>query len=709
MKYRHISYVLSILLSVSSMANAETNSDDLNALLENMSDLATKKSLNIDYLPSVVSTVDAHIYLDAGIKNLGEALGMLPGFQMQMSPMGYTMTTVRGFKNPNAYLSDKIKILIDGVAINNEVMGSSSFYMDFPLELVEKIEVLRGPNSTTAGSGAFYGTVNVITKIGNSKQENSVYVGGGSYETLFGAAHLYSLSENWKIFADAYITHNNKALRVENTTVKTDESMRDVGIGIRLTNGKYEINTRYKQSIYGNFYSFEEGLDPIPTSPKEHKNSYFLIEASSKDKIGTVNIGTKLAFSHRELDEEANIDDISLTADRFAAVGIDMQEGFYFTEKMKEQNFEVETIAEFPKIGLHDIVGGVGLKHTRIPQDKYYNSVENTIAKNVDNILASPNYNEFRFREEREPAYWANPTTSFIKEDISRTVGYLYLQDLISLNEDVDFILGARMDHFSDLGNQLSQRAGIVYRATDKTVLKLLYGSAYRAPTLTEAYANGHINYRAGLKDVKSEETDTYEAVILYKPDFDHRFSLDIFYSKLKNVIDLEEYYSTIPGYQNYNDRISKGIEFEYNYHHAPEHDFYFNASYIRTDYQTPPEEESVSVKQSMPDISKTMFKALYVYHPTDELSFGTAWQFYSRTTQSELNWITEDGYDTTVHPQHKVDQTVTYRFAPSSELRATVKNVFNSDIRLPSYYYNTPGGILREGRNFYISFVHKF
>ncbi|MFY9143660.1 TonB-dependent receptor plug domain-containing protein [Sulfuricurvum sp.] len=699
-----------ILLSSLTASYAADNDSELNdfkSLLENVSNLATKKSLNVDYMPSVVSIVDGQTFMDAGIQNIGEALGMLPGIQMQLSPMGYTMSTVRGFKNPNAYLSDKIKILVDGVAINNEVSGSSNFYMDFPMQLVEKIEVLRGPNSTTQGSGAFYGTVNIITKLGNTKEENRVFFGTGSYSTLTAGANVYNVSDNWKLFADGYIAKNKKSLPVEGRTEGTDEAMRDLSVGFKAVNGGFEFLSRYKRSVYGNFYSFEEGLDPIPTSPKEHINSYFFSQASYKSHINDVGIETKASFSHRELNEGANISDIAGIASQFAEVGVIMQDGFYFTEKLKEQTFEAEAIFTLPKMASNEIVAGIGARHVRILQDDYFNSVENAITQNLTTILASPNYSSFRYREAREPAFWADPTTSFIKANQSRSIVYGYLQDLISVNSDVDIILGVRLDNYSDIGAQVSNRAAVVYRANDKTIFKLLYGSAFRAPTFTEAYANGHINYRAGDQNIKPEETDTYEAVAIYAPDFNNKFTLNIFYSKLHNVIDLEEYYATIPGYQNYDDRTSKGVEFEYNYQSTPEHNFYFNASYIDADYTTPPEEDSVSVNQSMPDISNVMLKAIYIYRPTDKLSFGTAWQYYSRTTQSKLNWLGDT--DTTVHPQHIVDETLTYRFSASSELRLTVKNLFNEDIRLPSYYYNTEGGIQREGRNYLVSFVQSF
>ena len=121
MTQKNIFFHLFLATSVLSANESLPMPDDFASLLEDMSDIATKKSLNVDYLPSVVTVIDAQTYRDAGIQTLGEALEMLPGIQTQLSPMGYAMTTVRGLKNPNAYLSDKIKVMIDGVPIYNEL------------------------------------------------------------------------------------------------------------------------------------------------------------------------------------------------------------------------------------------------------------------------------------------------------------------------------------------------------------------------------------------------------------------------------------------------------------------------------------------------------------------------------------------------------------------------------------------------------------
>lgn len=707
-----------IVLSMLTMAYADEldSGKELESLLDNASDIATKKSLNVDYLPSVVTVIDAQTYIDAGIQTIAEALDMLPGIQMQLSPTGYTMTTVRGLKNPNAYLSDKIKVLMDGVTINNEVLGSSHFYMDFPMQLVDKIEVLRGPNSTLYGAGAFYGTINIITKLGNNSTENQFYMGTGSYQYRTAGTNLNTSTGDWKLFADGYYKQNDKGLDARNANnelKETDEEMKDFSVGFKAVNGGFEFLTRLKQSTYGNFYSYEGLLNPIPESDEDHTNSYFFSQLSYKTVLDDYKLETKASFSLREHDITNNMADKESISAFFNVIGIDMQAGFYTHEKLQEENFEAEAILALPSIKSNDILVGAGARQVNITNDEFYSSVENTIIQN--NVNPST---DWRYNPINESAFWTNPTTTLLPKNTDRTIVYGYLQDLISVTEDVDLVLGLRADNYSDYGVEWSKRAGLVYRASETTIFKLLYGSAFRVPTLIEAYQNGHINTRAGDSTIQPEKTDTYEAVAIYSPNFNHKVSLNLFYSELKDVIDLEELPYTDPGYQNFNQRNSKGIEFEYFYRTAREHNLYFNATYLDAKYTLPAEPtiryygDGTSVATdgrgeldvSMPDISEVMLKAMYVYHPTEVLSFGTTWRYFSDTTSTKL--VTQD---TSVEHTHIFDETVTYRFSPSSELRLTVKNLFDADVRQPSYYYQVDGGIQREGRNWFLNYVYQF
>lgn len=697
--------------------HADENIEDFEALLGDVSEIATKSSLNVDYMPSVVTVIDAEEFRDAGLRNLAEALEMLPGVQIQISPMGYTMTTVRGLKNPNAYLSDKIKIMVDGVAINNEVSGSSHFYMDFPLQLVEKIEVLRGPGSTMYGAGSFYGTINIITKMGKGNTTDRLMLGAGSYEYLTGGANVHTKAGSWDLFFDGYYQRNDKRLFSQqtgpwgslNVEGYSDESFRDYSVGFKAVNGGWELLTRFKRNVSGNYYSFEGKFNPIPERDGEHGTAYLLSQIAYAHTLDGVNLKVKAGYSHRENSVDANIYSVAQTSGKFADVGIDMQEGFLYSESVFEDNYEAEAIAELPEYYGNAVLAGAGVRYAEVTHDDFYSSVENAILLNKDAILAHPDYDSFRYNAAREPAFWSNPTRSLLKDDADRTIAYAYLQDLIALSDSVDVILGLRIDDYSDFGTQWSKRAGLVYRATDRLIFKGLYGSAFRAPTFIEAYQNGHINFRAGDPDIKPEETDTYEFVTIFKPTDRNKFQLNLFYSRLYNVIDLEEYPDTDAGYQNFHNRSSKGAELEYFYNDHWHHTLYLNASYINADYVIPPEAGETPVKQSMPDISKVMLKGMYIYRPTKTVSFAGTWRYYSETTPTELNWVKEDGIDSTVDAVHIFDTTMTYRFTPMSIARFTVKNLFDADVRNPSYYYLSDGGVQRDGMHFSAEFEQRF
>lgn len=709
-------YLLLLLLATHSLLVAKQN-DPLETLFKDASDLATKSALNTDFMPAVVTVIDADTFRDAGIQNLAEALQMLPGIQIQISPLGYPMTTVRGLKNPNAYLSDKIKIMIDGVDIYNEISGSSYFFMDFPLQLIEKIEVLRGPASTLYGAGSFYATINIITKTGKGIPINRILAGAGSYEYLTAGANLHLKSGAWDLFFDGYYQRNNKqlfsqqtgpwgGLNVEGTS---DEHMDDFSIGFTATRGGFSFINRFKQSRYGNFYGFEGKFDPMPERDSGHKNSYFFSQIAYTQPIKDAQLELKASFSHRDEGLNGNIYGVKATASKFSTVDINMTDGFYIDMDQIEQNWVAEAVLTLPQYWKNSLLFGTGVRHVSVTQDDFYSSIEAAITSHREAILAHPNYDDFRYRQEKESAYWANPTTTLLPNNTNRTILYAYAQDLIALTSQLDLSLGLRYDHYSDIHDAWSKRAALVYRASENIILKLLYGSAFRAPSFIEMYQNGHINTRAGDPDIKPETTDTYEFVTIFKPDMHSKFLLTLFYSSLKDVIDLEEFPNTDPGYQNFDSRTSRGLELEYFYRHTLKHNLYFNATVLNTDYIIPPEEGEEPIRQSMPDISKVMLKSMYTYRPDRLASFSAIWRYFSETTPTELNWVQDAGIDSTVDAVHIFDVAMTYRFTPQSTTRFTIKNLFDADVRDPAYYYLSDGGIKRDGINFHLSFEQQF
>lgn len=79
--------------------------------------------------------------------------------------------------------SSSTLVLVDGVQVNGNTTGAFSF-SDITIDNIEKIEILRGPQSTLWGSDAVGGVINIITKRGQGKPTHSISFEGGSFGTF---------------------------------------------------------------------------------------------------------------------------------------------------------------------------------------------------------------------------------------------------------------------------------------------------------------------------------------------------------------------------------------------------------------------------------------------------------------------------------------------------------------------------------------------
>ena len=152
----------------------------------------TRFATPLDQLGRSVTVVTAADIEIRQQRFLYDALNAVPGVQIIRSGSFGALSTVslRGLP------SDQTLVVQDGVVLNDPASFGNSFnFASFDTADVERIEVLRGAQSTLYGSDAIGGVINIVTKDGREGFGGDAFVEGGSFGTFRGAASLLGGNE----------------------------------------------------------------------------------------------------------------------------------------------------------------------------------------------------------------------------------------------------------------------------------------------------------------------------------------------------------------------------------------------------------------------------------------------------------------------------------------------------------------------------------
>ena len=139
---------------------------------------ATKNETNSLHLANSVTVIDSTEIANSNAFTVYDLLKNKPGvsFTQQGGPGTLSNIYIRGANSGHAL------VLIDGVEVNlTNDPGNVYDFANLPLDNIEQIEILRGPQSTLYGSDALAGIVNIITKNNYSKPGVTLSAEGGSY------------------------------------------------------------------------------------------------------------------------------------------------------------------------------------------------------------------------------------------------------------------------------------------------------------------------------------------------------------------------------------------------------------------------------------------------------------------------------------------------------------------------------------------------
>lgn len=158
-----------------------------------------QRMANVAAAVAVISSEDIRL---AGANSIPEALRLVPGIDATRISGNRWAVSARGSADLYA---NKLLVMVDGRnAYNPAFSGVAWQDFQFPIEDIERIEVIRGPAAAVWGSNGVNGVINIITKSAASTQGGHVVVGAGKGE--YGRTRWGGASDDGSLYYRAYVS-----------------------------------------------------------------------------------------------------------------------------------------------------------------------------------------------------------------------------------------------------------------------------------------------------------------------------------------------------------------------------------------------------------------------------------------------------------------------------------------------------------------------
>ncbi len=218
--------------------------------LKTLSVITTRTSSSLEDIPTATTVITEKKIKKKQFTQVLNLLREEVGMEVtQSGPLGAVSSVfIRGAG------SSSTLVLVDGVQVNSNTLGAFNF-ANLNVENIEKIEVLRGPQSTLWGSDAVGGVINIITKRGKGEPTHSFSFEGGSFETfketLSSSGDLgfldYSVSAS-RTDSEGFSSANENRGNTENDGYENTSVSTRVGRNF-LDDGRVDFIGRFTRSI----------------------------------------------------------------------------------------------------------------------------------------------------------------------------------------------------------------------------------------------------------------------------------------------------------------------------------------------------------------------------------------------------------------------------------------------------------------------------
>ena len=522
----------------------EPDEADRFQLERQMITVAARYAQTIEQAPSIVTVITSKEIDEMGFNTVAEALRMIPGIYITTSIESRELAWFRGTISPD---NNKILLLIDGVPWYDGVYNHAWIDNYLSLDHIQQIEVIKGPGSAIYGSNAFSGVINLVTYLPTQTKEKnqsnpseiSFQVGSYARRSLSMRTGVRSKSGVSTAYA-RYAEEDGDGLTINPRgyeNVLGTSPNRSVNGGFRF------ISNRYKNLQSEVRFDFTDYQHQYYISPK---NSLLSILTESASDFN-LNYRNYFAYASQTL----YIGTFSFV---FSATGQQ-----YFNDSvygwLQDSEIELElnnsikmnTTQEISVAPNQYMVQAI--KHSH----RYGVALDSSLPinyRNISNFGVGTTISEIDYLEDRlfvGDSGIPEPDSDFkVVDDNKITDIFAYFQHTWSFSGFFETTAGIRYDDYSHSGDFWSPRLGVLVVPTHHSVLKMLYGRAFRAPNGREAFVqvepdeNYYVPYTNGNPNLIAESIDTIETEFQIKPMTNLLSRGSIFFSSVNNRIDKE-------------------------------------------------------------------------------------------------------------------------------------------------------------------------
>lgn len=468
---------------------------------------ASKYQQKATEAPSSVSVITSDEIKRYGWRTLGDLLASVQGFYVTYD-RNYQYLGARGVNLGD--FNSRILVLVNGHRINNDLNDGAAIGTAFPvdMDLVDRVEIIRGAGSVLYGNNAFFGVVNVITRQGkdvNGAEASGTY---GSFDAYSGRATLGNRFTNGlDVLLSGTIYQSDGPENLFYPAFDTPTLNINHGVAHNLDDdgfGSFFGSVNYQDfTVEGSFIRREKGN---PTA------QYLTTFDDSRLRTVDERSYATLKYAHKFSDT------------------LDVSADVYYDRN----NFQIgypEPITSpppgpdfFKEQEAGEWAGGEAQVNKKL-WDRHQFS------------LGAEYRNDFN---QEDHLFEIDPTAGNVRDVHDRRQDFgVFAQDDFAVTTNLHLNAGLRYDQFYDQHDSFapswSPRAALIYSPESQSTFKLIYGTAFRDPSFYELSELATLGNEPNPEKVTSYEMAYEQGIGLHL-----RSSFSVFYNRMDDLIDIQ-------------------------------------------------------------------------------------------------------------------------------------------------------------------------